>query len=83
LQEAAVLPYDLVIFDEAHKLAASRGADLRVHRTDRYRLAEALACVTSEDESCPYKAGCEPITRRPLPPDPPGDPLCVLDFLSA
>ena len=36
-------PYDLVVFDEAHKLAASRDRDFRVRKTDRYRLAEALA----------------------------------------
>jgi len=50
LQESEVIPYDLVIFDEAHKLAADREADLRVRRTDRYRLAEALAGIPSEDE---------------------------------
>jgi len=50
LQESEVIPYDLVIFDEAHKLAADREADLRVRRTDRYRLAEALAGIPGEDE---------------------------------
>ena len=50
LQEADVIPYDLVIFDEAHKLAADREADLRVRRTDRYRLAEALAGIVTDDE---------------------------------
>lgn len=43
LQEPDVLPYDLVIFDEAHKLSADRELDFRVRKTDRYRLAEALA----------------------------------------
>ena len=47
LREAAAAgaarPYDLVVFDEAHKLAADRGRDFRVRKTDRYRLAEALA----------------------------------------
>ena len=43
LREDRVLPYDLVIFDEAHKLAVDRGNDLRVRPTDRYCLAEALA----------------------------------------
>ena len=43
LRETAVAPYDLVIFDEAHKLAADRGNDLRVRKTGRYCLAEALA----------------------------------------
>ncbi|HVC33221.1 MAG TPA: helicase-related protein [Chloroflexota bacterium] len=45
LQEAAVHPYDLVIFDEAHKLSADRELDVRVRKTDRYRLAEALGGV--------------------------------------
>ncbi|MCX7001914.1 MAG: helicase-related protein [bacterium] len=47
LRETTVVPYDLVIFDEAHKLAAERGNDLRVRKTDRYCLAEALAGVQS------------------------------------
>lgn len=45
LQEPDVPPYDLVVFDEAHKLSANRLPDLRVRRTDRYQLAEALAGV--------------------------------------
>ncbi len=45
LGESSVAPYDLVIFDEAHKLAADRGSDLRVRKTVRYQLAEALAGV--------------------------------------
>src|SRR5206468_4815547 len=47
--EAEVIPYDLVIFDEAHKLAADREADFRVRKTDRYRLAETLAGIPNED----------------------------------
>ena len=47
LREAVVsgtaLPYDLVVFDEAHKLAADREQDFHVRKTDRYKLAEALA----------------------------------------
>lgn len=43
LQEPGVVPYDLVVFDEAHKLGADRGADLYVRRTERYKVAEALA----------------------------------------
>ncbi|MGH7038493.1 MAG: hypothetical protein ACREE1_10200 [Stellaceae bacterium] len=39
----AARPYDLVVFDEAHKLAADRDRDFYVCKTDRYRLAEALA----------------------------------------
>lgn len=50
LSEATVAPYDLVIFDEAHKLAADRGNDLRIRKTDRYCLAEAIAGVPSNDE---------------------------------
>lgn len=46
LQESQ--PYDLVIFDEAHKLSADREADFRVRKTDRYLLAEALAGIHSD-----------------------------------
>ena len=49
LQEVEVTPYDLVVFDEAHKLAADREADFRVRKTDRYRLAEALAGISNEE----------------------------------
>ena len=42
LRETATEPYDLVVFDEAHKLSANREPDFRVRKTDRYRLAEAL-----------------------------------------
>jgi len=45
LKEPSVAPYDLVVFDEAHKLSADRGSDLRVRKTDRYCLAEALAGI--------------------------------------
>src|SRR5574341_1345308 len=45
LGESAVAPYDLIVFDEAHKLSADRGADLRIRKTDRYCPAEALAGV--------------------------------------
>ncbi len=51
LKESGVTPYDLVIFDEAHKLSANRGNDLRVTKTDRYCLAEALAGVGGLDEA--------------------------------
>lgn len=50
LQEADVEPYALVIFDEAHKLSADREPDFRVRKTERYRLAEALAGVLGEDD---------------------------------
>lgn len=49
LQDAQTAPYDLVIFDEAHKLAADRSPDLRIRKTERYCLAEALAGVKSSD----------------------------------
>ncbi len=51
LQEPGVEPYDLVIFDEAHKLSARIESDGTVRRTDRYRLAEALAGAGGEDLS--------------------------------
>ena len=51
LKETAVIPYDLVVFDEAHKLAADRGNDMRVRKTDRYRLAEALAGTQVDNDS--------------------------------
>lgn len=50
IQEAAVEPYDLVIFDEAHKLAANREPDGTIRKTDRYRLAEALSGSRHDDE---------------------------------
>src|SRR5205085_4079932 len=47
LAEAGVLPYDLVVFDEAHKLSARQDADFTVRRSARYELAEALAGVAN------------------------------------
>ena len=44
LRETDVEPYDLVVFDEAHKLSASQ-TETRIHKTKRYQLAEALAGV--------------------------------------
>ncbi len=41
LGEAA--PYDLVIFDEAHKLSARFDPDLTVDATNRYKMAEIIA----------------------------------------
>ncbi len=46
----AALPYDLVVFDEAHKLAANREQDFYVRKTGRYKLAEALAGLSVDDE---------------------------------
>ena len=42
LREAGVPPYDLVVFDEAHKLSASTH-NHRSRKSRRYQLAEALA----------------------------------------
>ncbi len=42
--------YDLVVFDETHKLAAHRQPDFRIRKTDRYRLAEAVAGAEGDDE---------------------------------
>lgn len=61
LQEPQVLPYDLVIFDEAHKLSADREPDFRIRKTDRYRLAEALAGIQTD----PGRS--EPANRWKLP----------------
>ncbi len=49
LQESEVVPYDIVFFDEAHKLSANRNADYTIEKTGRYRLAEAIAGVRSDD----------------------------------
>ncbi len=43
-------PYDLVVFDEAHKLSADREPDFRVRKTARYRLAEAIAGADVDGE---------------------------------
>lgn len=48
LQEEDVVPYDLVIFDEAHKLSANIEPDLRVRKTERYRLAESLSSTADD-----------------------------------
>jgi len=50
LQEPDVEPYDLVIFDEAHKLSARREQDFRIDKTERYKLAEALAGAPVDEE---------------------------------
>ena len=51
-------PYDLVVFDEAHKLSASRQPDFRVRKTGRYQLAEAIAGAGADNErwSLPWSA---------------------------
>jgi superfamily II DNA or RNA helicase len=45
ISESEVEPYDLVIFDEAHKLSAHREPDFTVRKTERYCLAEAISGV--------------------------------------
>lgn len=50
LSESEVTPYDLVIFDEAHKLSADREPDFYIRKSKRYQLAEALAGIETEDE---------------------------------
>ena len=50
LKDPQIDAYDLVVFDEAHKLSANRQPDFRVRKTDRYKLAEALAGAEVEDE---------------------------------
>ena len=50
LADPATLPYDLVVFDEAHKLSARREPDYRVRKTGRYRLAEAIGGAGADSE---------------------------------
>ena len=54
LADSETEPYDLVVFDEAHKLGASRSGG-RVVKTQRYKLAEALA-------GCPPAPGYAALT---------------------
>ncbi|MBI5911557.1 MAG: DUF3883 domain-containing protein [Betaproteobacteria bacterium] len=58
LGDPSVLPYDLVVFDEAHKLSANRDNDGTFRPTDRYRLAESLAGVRDipDDWRLPWSA---------------------------
>ena len=58
LRDTAVQPYDLVVFDEAHKLSANRDPDGTFRPTDRYRLAEAIAGVRElpDDWRLPWAA---------------------------
>lgn len=51
LREPDVEPYDLVVFDEAHKLTVRQTSDGGLDKTKRYRLAEALAGVPLLDEA--------------------------------
>jgi SNF2 family DNA or RNA helicase len=58
LRDPAAAPYDLVVFDEAHKLSANRDSDGTFRPTDRYRLAEAIAGVRElpDDWKMPWAA---------------------------
>ena len=56
LREEETEPYDLVVFDEAHKLSADRGADFRARKTGRYKLAEALAGAGERRRALPWAA---------------------------
>src|SRR2546430_17441647 len=80
LQEPEVVPYDLVVFDESHKLAADREADLRLRKTDRYRLAEALAGVFSWDEGWGFGWGLQHFFFLP-PAAPKGEGFSYYFFL--
>jgi superfamily II DNA or RNA helicase len=46
-------PYDLVVFDEAHKLSGTRNADLTYDTTERYKMAELLAGAEPLQETRP------------------------------
>lgn len=50
LRDTGIMPYDLVVFDEAHKLAATKQGS-RVRKTQRYQLAEALAGCPDSNNS--------------------------------
>ena len=49
LRDHALQPYDLVVFDEAHKLAARIESDGTPRKTDRYRMAEAICGAKDAD----------------------------------
>ena len=49
LKDHSLLPFDLVVFDEAHKLAARIESDGTVRKTDRYRMAEAICGAKDAD----------------------------------
>ena len=50
LSDASTEPYDLVVFDEAHKLSATWDGNRRIRKTDRYRLAETIAGAGADSE---------------------------------
>ena len=45
MEKACAIPWDLVVFDEAHKLSA-QFYGTKIHRTKRFMLAERLGAVT-------------------------------------
>ena len=51
LKEASTEPYDLVVFDEAHKLSATWDGNRRIHKTGRYKLAETIAGAGADSEA--------------------------------
>jgi transcriptional regulator with XRE-family HTH domain len=53
LVESETAPYDLVVFDEAHKLFAFRNADGTYETTERYKLAGLLAGAEPLQETRP------------------------------
>lgn len=59
LQEPDVEPYDYVIFDEAHKLGADRETDFQERKTERYKLAEALAGTGQTDARWRLEWSCQ------------------------
>jgi superfamily II DNA or RNA helicase len=58
IAEDGVEPYELVVFDEAHKLSCDRGADYRIRKTGRYKLAEAISGAQNGDRGwhLPWRA---------------------------
>jgi superfamily II DNA or RNA helicase len=58
LRAPDVAPYDLAIFDEAHKLSARLEDGFTLRRTDRYKLAEALAGVHGVDPAYQLPWSC-------------------------
>jgi hypothetical protein len=53
LAQTDTIPYDLVVFDEAHKLTAVRNPDGTYDTTERYKLAELLAGAEPLQQSRP------------------------------
>ena len=58
LAEPGVAPYDLAIFDEAHKLSARIEGDFTVRKTGRYRVAEAIAGARTDDREYRLSWAC-------------------------